>query len=95
MVALSRIATCILYCMPGNLVLLRKLILSRWLCAADVVDGSPVLDIKPYLPFCESVSDAVVPEWVQVSVHITCKHTLQSLTWEPVDKACGLTRASA
>ena len=38
----------------------------RYAHAADVVDGSPVLDVKPYLPFCESVSGAVAPEWVQV-----------------------------
>lgn len=31
---------------------------------ADVVDGSPVLDIKPYIPFCEALPDAVAPSWV-------------------------------
>lgn len=31
---------------------------------ADVVDGSPVLDIKPYVPFCDSVPDAQTPVWV-------------------------------
>jgi tRNA (Thr-GGU) A37 N-methylase len=33
---------------------------------ADIVDGSPVVDIKPYIPFCEAIHDAVAPEWVQV-----------------------------
>jgi tRNA (Thr-GGU) A37 N-methylase len=33
---------------------------------ADIVDGSPVLDIKPYVPFCDSVPGAVAPDWVQV-----------------------------
>jgi len=33
---------------------------------ADIVDGSPVVDIKPYVPFCESIPDAVAPIWVQV-----------------------------
>lgn len=28
------------------------------------MDGSPVLDIKPYLPFCDSVLDAEGPSWV-------------------------------
>ncbi|GBF93273.1 hypothetical protein Rsub_06005 [Raphidocelis subcapitata] len=33
---------------------------------ADIVDGSPVLDIKPYVPFCDSLPGAVAPPWVQV-----------------------------
>jgi tRNA-Thr(GGU) m(6)t(6)A37 methyltransferase TsaA len=31
---------------------------------ADIVDGSPVLDIKPYIPFCDAVSGAIAPAWV-------------------------------
>lgn len=31
---------------------------------ADIVDGSPVLDIKPYVPFCDGLSDASAPAWV-------------------------------
>lgn len=31
---------------------------------ADVVDGSPVLDIKPYVPFCDDVPGASAPPWV-------------------------------
>ena len=30
---------------------------------ADIVDGSPVLDIKPYVPFCDSLP-ATAPSWV-------------------------------
>lgn len=33
---------------------------------ADIVDGSPVLDIKPYLPFCDHVASASAPPWVKV-----------------------------
>ena len=33
---------------------------------ADIVDGSPVLDIKPYVPFCDSLPGAAAPPWVQV-----------------------------
>jgi hypothetical protein len=33
---------------------------------ADIVDGSPVLDMKPYLPFCDSIPGAVAPEWVRL-----------------------------
>ena len=33
---------------------------------ADLVDGTPVLDIKPYVPFCESVPSAQAPHWVSV-----------------------------
>lgn len=31
---------------------------------ADVVDGTPVLDVKPYLPYCDSVPDGRAPSWV-------------------------------
>ena len=31
----------------------------------DAVDGSPVLDIKPYLPLGDSVAGARVPQWVE------------------------------
>lgn len=34
------------------------------LAGADVVDGTPVLDIKPYVPFCDCVPKAVAPGWV-------------------------------
>ncbi|KAM7268559.1 hypothetical protein ACFE04_010725 [Oxalis oulophora] len=34
------------------------------LSGVDLVDGTPVLDIKPYLPFCDSVKDATVPTWL-------------------------------
>ena len=30
----------------------------------DAIDGTPVLDIKPYLPHHDSIPDARVPEWV-------------------------------
>ncbi|KAL4858561.1 tRNA (adenine(37)-N6)-methyltransferase [Chlorella vulgaris] len=31
---------------------------------ADIVDGSPVLDIKPFVPFCDNVPTAAAPAWV-------------------------------
>ena len=30
----------------------------------DAIDGTPVLDIKPYIPHYDSVPDARVPDWV-------------------------------
>jgi tRNA-Thr(GGU) m(6)t(6)A37 methyltransferase TsaA len=30
----------------------------------DALDGTPVLDIKPYIPFYDSVPGATVPQWV-------------------------------
>ncbi|XP_024965419.1 tRNA (adenine(37)-N6)-methyltransferase isoform X2 [Cynara cardunculus var. scolymus] len=36
------------------------------LSGVDLVDGTPVLDIKPYLPYCDSIKGAVVPDWVKV-----------------------------
>ena len=35
---------------------------------ADIVDGSPVLDVKPYLPFCDSLPAALAPAWVAAKV---------------------------
>jgi len=31
----------------------------------DAVDGTPVLDIKPYLPHHDSVPEATIPEWAR------------------------------
>ena len=39
----------------GNVVTVRGL---------DAIDGTPVLDLKPYFPVFDQVPDAVVPEWV-------------------------------
>ncbi|OMO94176.1 hypothetical protein CCACVL1_06127 [Corchorus capsularis] len=36
------------------------------LSGVDLVDGTPVLDIKPYLPYCDSIEGATVPKWVMV-----------------------------
>ncbi|MCH8814919.1 MAG: tRNA (N6-threonylcarbamoyladenosine(37)-N6)-methyltransferase TrmO [Chloroflexi bacterium] len=30
----------------------------------DALDGTPVLDVKPYIPHFDAVADAKVPEWV-------------------------------
>ncbi|XP_010545434.1 PREDICTED: uncharacterized protein LOC104817809 [Tarenaya hassleriana] len=35
------------------------------LSGVDLVDGTPVLDIKPYLPYSDSIEGARVPEWVK------------------------------
>jgi tRNA-Thr(GGU) m(6)t(6)A37 methyltransferase TsaA len=31
----------------------------------DAIDGTPVLDIKPYFPAYDRVQGAVIPEWVE------------------------------
>ncbi|CAI9098691.1 OLC1v1035381C1 [Oldenlandia corymbosa var. corymbosa] len=36
-----------------------------FLSGVDLVDGTPVLDVKPYLPYCDSVDKATVPGWVK------------------------------
>jgi hypothetical protein len=33
----------------------------------DLVEGTPVLDIKPYVPAYDSIPDATVAEWVRKS----------------------------
>ena len=30
----------------------------------DAIDGTPVLDIKPYVPRFDSVAEATMPAWV-------------------------------
>ena len=50
----------------------------------DCLDGSPVVDIKPYLPMIENVPDAKVPDWIyqgvdkdrEVSVEWACERTI-------------------
>lgn len=34
----------------------------------DIVDGSPVLDVKPYVPFSDALEKATAPHWVTVSL---------------------------
>ncbi|KAK1289272.1 hypothetical protein QJS10_CPB18g00238 [Acorus calamus] len=34
------------------------------LSGVDLVDGTPVLDIKPYLPYSDSIQEATIPKWV-------------------------------
>ncbi|KAJ7955734.1 tRNA (Adenine(37)-N6)-methyltransferase [Quillaja saponaria] len=41
----------------GNMVLLS---------GVDLVDGTPVLDIKPYLPYSDSIQGATVPNWLMM-----------------------------
>ncbi|CAH1432656.1 unnamed protein product [Lactuca virosa] len=36
------------------------------LSGVDLVNGTPVLDVKPYLPYCDSIKEAVVPNWVKM-----------------------------
>ncbi|CAN6210831.1 unnamed protein product [Urochloa humidicola] len=38
------------------------------LSGVDLVDGTPVLDMKPYLPYSDSVKGATVPSWLEVDV---------------------------
>ncbi|ONK81943.1 tRNA (adenine(37)-N6)-methyltransferase [Asparagus officinalis] len=35
------------------------------LSGVDLVDGTPILDIKPYLPYPDCVCSATVPEWLK------------------------------
>jgi tRNA-Thr(GGU) m(6)t(6)A37 methyltransferase TsaA len=35
------------------------------LSGLDLLDGTPVLDIKPYIPDYDSVPEAIVPDWVR------------------------------
>ena len=34
-----------------------------WVRGLDAFEGSPVIDIKPYIPRADAFPEAVVPEW--------------------------------
>jgi tRNA-Thr(GGU) m(6)t(6)A37 methyltransferase TsaA len=36
-----------------------------WAIGLDAIDGTPVLDIKPYFPNHDAVADAGIPDWAQ------------------------------
>lgn len=40
------------------------------LLAVDLVDGTPILDLKPYVPLYDTVPDGqwAVPQWIQQGV---------------------------
>ena len=39
-----------------------------YISGLDLVDGTPVLDIKPYIPSYDSIPNAIVPNWINDSV---------------------------
>jgi tRNA-Thr(GGU) m(6)t(6)A37 methyltransferase TsaA len=45
--------------------LLRRRVNVLWVEKLDAIDGTPVLDIKPYYPGHDAAADARVPEWAQ------------------------------
>ncbi|KAK2985285.1 hypothetical protein RJ640_009798, partial [Escallonia rubra] len=45
------------------------------LSGVDLVDGTPVLDVKPYLPYCDSIQGATVPKWIEVPHYYLCYST--------------------
>mgnify|MGYP001803542362 CR=1 FL=1 len=49
-----------------------------WLEGIDLLEGTPILDVKPYLPFCESLKDAVAPSWVSAEPWFE----LRDVVWE-------------
>ncbi|XP_006660647.1 uncharacterized protein LOC102720455 isoform X1 [Oryza brachyantha] len=64
------------------------------LSGVDLVDGTPVLDIKPYLPYSDGVIGAAIPNWLEVdgalaveSIHFS-EHFISTLSdcWMHVQK---------
>ena len=49
------------------------------IAAHDLLDGTPVLDVKPYLPHVEAVPDARLPSWVQQPERLS----LEPAAWLP------------
>lgn len=48
--------TCRILSIDGNVIHIEKI---------DALDGTPVIDIKPYVPRLDSVLDAKMPRWVE------------------------------
>ncbi|KMT03355.1 hypothetical protein BVRB_8g198910 isoform A [Beta vulgaris subsp. vulgaris] len=65
------------------------------LSGVDLVDGTPVLDVKPYLPYCDSIQKSKVPEWVKEDNLLTVAsvtfsdgfHSALAICWELVEKS--------
>ena len=39
-----------------------------WIDQIDAIDGTPIIDIKPYMPSSDRVDDARVPKWFENNV---------------------------
>ena len=52
---------------------------------ADLIDGTPVLDVKPYVPFCEALAPpaARAPDWVDFTMDLHEPLTIESVEWAP------------
>eukprot|EP00435_Cladocopium_sp_Y103_P004515 s3336_g1.t1 len=50
------------------------------LSGLDVIDGTPCLDVKPYLPNFEALPESSVPSWVQRSYD----EPMMEVSWSPV-----------
>ncbi len=35
-----------------------------FLSGVDLIDGTPIVDIKPYVPYSDCIPDAICPEWI-------------------------------
>lgn len=40
-----------------------------WTYFLILIHQQPVLDVKPYLPYCDSIQEAAVPNWLMVMLH--------------------------
>jgi tRNA (Thr-GGU) A37 N-methylase len=36
----------------------------------DAFDGSPIIDIKPYVPYLDSAAEVKMPEWMSRLAHL-------------------------
>jgi len=53
---LIAISICKILDVEGNIVHIDKI---------DALNGTPVIDIKPYIPRIDAISDARIPKWVE------------------------------
>lgn len=54
-----------------------------YLQACDLVEGTPILDIKPYVAAYDTVPDYKVPDWIADTVHI--RNTVTPFTQATID----------
>ena len=56
------------------------------LSACDLVHGTPVLDIKPYVPFYDSIPDSYVAGWINETIQTRNSVTVRSQARQSLSK---------
>jgi len=57
-----------------------------YLSGVDLIDKTPILDIKPYVPFCDSLKETKVPNWLEQPKVKSISHENISFTKEAAEQ---------